>query len=64
MYLIFFFKEKLIEFNNKIERKSLKVSKSQIENLLKTCESGANCTVEDIETLNILLEWPQGKNDF
>lgn len=58
--LCFCISEKLLEFNKKNENENLVLSDSQIENLVKTCEAGACCRMEDIETLNRLLDWPEG----
>ncbi|KAK6640097.1 hypothetical protein RUM43_008374 [Polyplax serrata] len=50
--------EKLSEFNKRDGNGQGVVGDTQIRNLIKTCEFGAHCTAEDLETLEGLLEWP------
>lgn len=36
------------------------MNESHLEQLIKICEPGASCTLDDISNLDRLMEWPQG----
>ncbi|KAL0277899.1 UNVERIFIED_CONTAM: hypothetical protein PYX00_005018 [Menopon gallinae] len=50
--------EKLLEFNRKSGNVDKLVTDCEIEDLMKICEAGADCSPENILTLSRLLEWP------
>lgn len=57
---LFLYAEKLVEFNKKTGDGNQNLDECQLQELIKICEPGASCTLDDISRLDLLLEWPQG----